>query len=124
MLHGSGPDTRQGYQLYAEYPARRGIAALAYDKRGTGASSGDWRRATFEDLARDALAGLDSLRLHPGIDSETVGLRRNRERYQCQLRRKPKRIAQTRVAVELARIDLIKEARRVQTESVRHPRLP
>ena len=44
-----------------------GVAALIYDKRGSGASSGDWRSASLEDLADDALAGLRALQALDGI---------------------------------------------------------
>lgn len=43
FIHGDGPDIREGYRFFAELFARRGIAALIYDKRGTGASTGDWQ---------------------------------------------------------------------------------
>ena len=36
--------------------AARGFAVLSYDKRGVGKSTGNWREASFEDLADDAVA--------------------------------------------------------------------
>ena len=45
--HGSGPEGRFGSRFWADFLARRGIAALIYDKRGVGESTGDWRRSTF-----------------------------------------------------------------------------
>jgi predicted acyl esterase len=42
ILHGSGPDTRATYLPDATMLARAGVAALIYDKRGTGESFGDW----------------------------------------------------------------------------------
>lgn len=74
LIHGDGPDTREGYRFFAELFARNGVAALIYDKRGTGGSGGDWRRARFQDLADDALAGLERLKGHPGIDPRRIGL--------------------------------------------------
>lgn len=68
LIHGDGPDTREGYRSLARRFARGGIAALVYDKRGTGASSGDWRRARFSDLAEDALAGVSLLERRSGIN--------------------------------------------------------
>lgn len=46
---------------------------LSYDKRGVGASSGEWRDTTLEDLAADAVAALDFLRTQPGIRVNQVG---------------------------------------------------
>ncbi len=75
LVHGSGPETRWGTSRYiADRLARAGIAALIYDKRGSGASGGDWRTASFEDLARDALAGVDLLDARPGIDPARIGI--------------------------------------------------
>lgn len=54
--------------------AHRGIAALLYDKRGTGASTGDWRSASFIDLAGDAAAAMDRLLEESDIDPSRVGL--------------------------------------------------
>jgi uncharacterized protein len=53
---------------------RRGVAVLLTDKRGSGASAGDWRTASFDDLAADALAGVAYLRGRREIDSTRVGL--------------------------------------------------
>jgi uncharacterized protein len=75
LVHGSGPETRWGTNRYiADRLARAGIAALIYDKRGSGESKGDWRTASFEDLARDALAGVDLLGQRADIDPARVGI--------------------------------------------------
>lgn len=74
FIHGSGPDSRENYSFYAELFARHGIATLIYDKRGVGASTGDWRRVHFRDLAEDALAGVRLLRSHKDIDANRIGL--------------------------------------------------
>lgn len=76
LLHGSGPDGRDNpyYQQLVEAFARRGIAALVYDKRGSGASTGDWRAVPFTALIDDAEAALQQLRRHPWIDSTRVGI--------------------------------------------------
>lgn len=68
FTHGSGEDTRDRNRFLADYFARLGIASLIYDKRGTGASSGDWREADFDDLAADALAGVQFLKSRSEID--------------------------------------------------------
>jgi pimeloyl-ACP methyl ester carboxylesterase len=52
----------------------RGIAFLLYDKRGTGASTGDWRTSSFQDLANDALAGVSLLKRRRDINPKQIGL--------------------------------------------------
>ena len=76
LLHGSGPDGRSNpyYRELAGAFGRRGIAALVYDKRGSGASTGDWREVPFTALLDDAEAVLRSLKRHPWIDSSRVGI--------------------------------------------------
>jgi dienelactone hydrolase len=74
FVHGSGPATRDDYREWSYYFAANGIAALIYDKRGAGASSGDYRRATFHDLAADAAAAARLLRTRPEIDPAKVGM--------------------------------------------------
>ncbi|WNV85509.1 alpha/beta hydrolase [Umezawaea sp. Da 62-37] len=77
MVGGSGPSDRDNDTHFP--PIRRhlveaGIAVLSYDKRGVGGSSGDWRDATIDDLAGDAVAALDFLRAQPGVLPGTTGL--------------------------------------------------
>jgi pimeloyl-ACP methyl ester carboxylesterase len=45
-----------------------------YDKRGVGASTGDWLKSGFEDLAEDALAAVQLLQSRPEISSKQIGL--------------------------------------------------
>ncbi|GLY47026.1 alpha/beta fold hydrolase [Lentzea sp. NBRC 102530] len=47
--------------------ARNGIASLRYDRRGVGASPGDWRAAGFLDNRADAALALRTLRDRPEI---------------------------------------------------------
>jgi pimeloyl-ACP methyl ester carboxylesterase len=61
-------------QFYAEILCRWGIATLAYDKRGTGDSTAENWDVSFDVLADDAVAAVDSLRHHPQIDPDNVGL--------------------------------------------------
>ncbi len=74
MIHGSGPESRMEYGFYARLFARNGIAGLAYDKRGVGASTGDLYAADYEDYAQDALAAVRFLQVRPEIDPRGVGL--------------------------------------------------
>jgi dienelactone hydrolase len=74
FLHGSGAEGRWGSRYLANTFAKSGIAALIYDKRGVGASTGDWRQAGFEELVGDAKAAVEALRAHASIDSARVGI--------------------------------------------------
>lgn len=57
LAHGSGPRDGRGLLLMADLFARNGIAALAYDKRGSGDSTGSYRTigADFRSLAEDVV---------------------------------------------------------------------
>ncbi len=74
FLHGSGAEGRWASRYLATAFARRGVAALIYDKRGVGASTGDWRAVGFEELVKDAGAAVDLLRSRPRIDPSRVGI--------------------------------------------------
>ncbi len=74
MIHGSGPVTRDGLRPFADHFARNGVAVLITDKRGTGASTGRWARASFDDLAGDALAGVRYLKSRPEILTSAIGV--------------------------------------------------
>jgi pimeloyl-ACP methyl ester carboxylesterase len=74
MLHGSGPATRDTLRPFADAFARNGIAVLLHDKRGTGSSTGNWTRATFDDLAGDALAAVEYLKTRSDINPRQIGL--------------------------------------------------
>ena len=75
LIQGGGP-TNRNLPVFPEYVfARHGIAALVYDGRGTGASTGRaWRESSFGDLAEDALAGVEFLRRQKDINPKQVGL--------------------------------------------------
>src|SRR5262249_31118792 len=78
FFHGSGPQTRESYlRFFADLFARRGVVALIYDKRGTGASTGEvWYRTgdRFDVLAADALSGVRFLLSRPEVDPKKIGL--------------------------------------------------
>jgi dipeptidyl aminopeptidase/acylaminoacyl peptidase len=74
FLHGSGGEGRWASLYLAHEFARAGIAALVFDKRGVGASDGDWRTAGFEELVKDDVAAVRALRARPGIDPGRVGI--------------------------------------------------
>jgi pimeloyl-ACP methyl ester carboxylesterase len=74
IVHGSGPEDRDFLGLWVEFFASQGLAVLAYDKRGVGASAGDWKRATLDDLAKDSAAAVGFLRSRTDIDPKRIGL--------------------------------------------------
>lgn len=76
LVSGSGPIDRDSNMKrqrlgvmrdIAEHLARAGIASFRYDKRGVGASDGDYHATGFEDNVADAAAALEALRTEPGI---------------------------------------------------------
>lgn len=74
IVHGSGPETRDDYAFYARLFARNGIAALAYDKRGAGASTGETYGTDYGGYADDAVAAVRMLVRRPEISPARVGL--------------------------------------------------
>lgn len=75
MVSGSGPQNRdeelfdhKPFAVIADFLARKGIASLRYDDRGTGASTGDFSRATIKDFKEDARSGVEFLRAKPVFD--------------------------------------------------------
>ena len=72
LFHGSGPQPRNSFM--AHWFAEHGVAALTYDKRGVGASTGDFRTVAFTDLAGDGLAAVAWLKARPDIDSKQIGV--------------------------------------------------
>lgn len=77
MLHGSGPQDRDGYAsiiaVLADELAASGRVVLAFDKRGSGRSGGDGDRASFLTLAADARAGMDFLASRSEVDRTRIG---------------------------------------------------
>lgn len=75
LIHGAGgtiPTRDFGY--WSVYFAGHGIAVLAFDKRGGGASGGDAFTSSYEDLADDVIAGFRMLQERPEIDPDQIGL--------------------------------------------------
>jgi len=54
--------------------AAHGIASLRYDRRGVGATPGDWHAVGFLDNRADAAAVLHALRGHPEVAPRAVGV--------------------------------------------------
>jgi dienelactone hydrolase len=80
VVHGSGPLTRQ--QLIGDVRSLvwLGFAVLAYDKRGSGESSGTYLRSSehspdelLRRLAADAAAAFDRMAGEPDVDASRLG---------------------------------------------------
>ena len=81
FVGGSGPadrdETTAGHKPFlvlADLLARKGIAALRYDKRGIGQSTGNYEQATVDDLAGDVQAALNYLKTRKEVDPKRTGV--------------------------------------------------
>ena len=75
FVHGSGRQTRESYRKLGEHFASQGIAALIYDKRGTGQSGGEYEsHAPYENLVNDALAAVACLKQRREIAPTQIGI--------------------------------------------------
>jgi pimeloyl-ACP methyl ester carboxylesterase len=79
MVHGSGPRTRDEFDIFSSYLELNGFAVIADDKRGVGQSRGTYpgdlgRPGTVDLLARDAQAEVSFLAKLPQVDPKRVGL--------------------------------------------------
>ncbi|MEU1586859.1 alpha/beta fold hydrolase [Micromonospora sp. NPDC005710] len=83
LLHGSGRLDRDSNTArlrmdlgpaLAKRLAHAGIATLRYDRRGVGATGGDWRRTGFTAGRHDAAAALRALAVRPDIRADAVGV--------------------------------------------------
>lgn len=73
FTHGSGPVLREVMWGLGYLFAARGFVVLSYDKRGVGKSTGNWREASFEDLADDAVAAARFLQARTDISANQIG---------------------------------------------------
>jgi dienelactone hydrolase len=74
LAHGSEASDRYSFGPTPLALAAQGFAVLAYDKRGTGASGGDWEASGLEDYADDLVAGIRAMTRRPDVDSARVGV--------------------------------------------------
>jgi dienelactone hydrolase len=76
IIHGSGTSRRANrwYLTLTHYLQDNGIAVLLPDKRGSEQSGGDWRSASFEDLATDTLAAIRYLSTERSTEVSRIGV--------------------------------------------------
>jgi dienelactone hydrolase len=76
IIHGSGTSRRDNgwYLTLTQYLQENGILVLLPDKRGSEASEGDWRTASFEDLATDTVAAIEYLKTQEQVPIMEIGI--------------------------------------------------
>lgn len=73
MVHGSGPANRYGGTFHM-FLLKRGMAVLAYDKRGYTSDPAAWHEPDLAEMSADAAASVEFLARLPEIDAHRVGL--------------------------------------------------
>ncbi len=81
LIAGSGPHARDAMKgghktmlVLADHLTRQSIAVLRFDKRGCGASTGNFATATSADFASDVQAGIEYLKSRKEINIKQIGL--------------------------------------------------
>ncbi|MBK5196408.1 MAG: alpha/beta fold hydrolase, partial [Proteiniphilum sp.] len=81
LIAGSGPNDRdetlfghKPFLVISDYLTRNGFAVLRYDKRGVGASTGDYSKATIQHFAEDVHAAVEYLKQRKEIAGSHIGL--------------------------------------------------
>lgn len=76
IIHGSGTSRRDNgwYLTLTRYLQKNGVVVLLPDKRGSEKSQGDWRTASFEDLAMDSVAAIRFLKTQRDVAISDVGV--------------------------------------------------
>jgi hypothetical protein len=74
LVHASGAEDREYLLPFARFVIRHDIAVLGYDKRGVGGSTGDWNKASFDDLAGDVVAAFEYLKTRNDIQRAQIGM--------------------------------------------------
>ena len=72
LAHGSEDNDRYSFGPIPLVIAAKGFAVLAYDKRGTGESTGDWRPAGLEELADDLIAAIRAASARRDVDAGRI----------------------------------------------------
>ncbi len=76
VIHGSGTSARDNrwYLTLTQYLKERGVVVLLPDKRGSEKSGGEWRNASFADLATDTEAAIDYLEQQDVVPLASIGI--------------------------------------------------
>jgi len=74
LAHGSEDSDRYSFGPIPLVLAAQGFAVFAYDKRGTGSSTGEWGPAGLEELADDLVAGIRAVQKRPDIDPARIAV--------------------------------------------------
>lgn len=81
LISGSGPMDRDStfidhkpFRDIADDFARKGVAVLRFDKRGVGQSTGNFSKATFDDLVQDVICAFDYMKNRSEINTGRIGL--------------------------------------------------
>ncbi len=76
IIHGSGTSHRDSgwYLTLTQYLQQNGVVVLLPDKRGSEQSEGDWRTASFEDLATDSVAAVSFLKNQDAVTISDIGV--------------------------------------------------
>jgi dienelactone hydrolase len=74
ILHGSTTNLKRNYTFYADWLANQGFEVMIFDKRGNGASTGDYMAATYDDFVSDAIFCLEELKKRPSVDKAKIGV--------------------------------------------------
>ncbi len=76
IVHGSGTSRRDSgwYLTLTQSLQENGVVVLLPDKRGSEQSEGDWRTASFVDLATDTLAAVSFLKSQDEVAVSNIGI--------------------------------------------------
>jgi len=76
IIHGSGTSRRDSgwYLTLTKYLQDAGVVVLLPDKRGSEQSEGNWRTASFHDLATDTLAAVEFLKHQTRVTVSGIGI--------------------------------------------------
>jgi fermentation-respiration switch protein FrsA (DUF1100 family) len=81
LISGSGPQNRneealthRPFLVLSDYLTRQGIAVLRYDDRGVAESGGNYKTATLDDFASDAMAAVNYLQTRSDVNPSKIGL--------------------------------------------------
>ena len=76
IIHGSGTSRRDSgwYLTLTQHLQDNGIVVLLPDKRGSEKSDGNWRTASFDDLATDTLSAIEYLKNQQDVALSEIGV--------------------------------------------------